>query len=97
MSYVENGVLYLDVSIQTEKYIDINIDTDSKELDFTLEGSPDPRLPYYDGAYEVDPRKVEQILETANKSMAENVKVNPIFYAETSNESGGYTAIIGLE
>ena len=87
MSYVENSVLYLDVSIQSNENV----------LEFTVEGSPDPRLPYYDGTYEVDPRKVEQILETANKSMAENVKVNPIFYAETSNESGGYTAIIGLE
>ena len=97
MSYVENGVLFLDVSIQTERYIDVGIDTGEKVLDFTVEGSKDARLPYYEGPYVVDPRKVSQELETANMSMSENVVVNEIYYAETSNLSGGMTATIGME
>lgn len=81
-----NGVLHLDVSIQTDNYIDIEI-----------AGEKDPRLPYYEGAYEVDPRKVLQRLETANMSMREDVIVNEIFYSEVENLSGGNTAYIGME
>lgn len=54
-------------------------------------------LPYYDGVYEVDPRKVSQELETGNKSMHENVVVNEIFYSEVLNPQGGNTVTIGLE
>lgn len=82
-----NGVLHLDVSIQTdEKFIDIDI-----------AGEKDPRLPYYDGSYVVDPRKVAQTLSTANKSMSDDVVVNEIFYSEVGNVSGGNTAYIGME
>lgn len=89
--------LHLDISIQTDRYLDIGLQSNERTLDFTVEGSSEARLPYYEGTYVVDPRKVEQILETANKSMAEDVTVNPIYYSETSNEGGGYTAYIGLE
>lgn len=51
----------------------------------------------YSGPYEVDPRKVEQILETAHKSMVRDVTVNAISYIEVSNLSGGVTATIGFE
>lgn len=92
-----NGTLRLDVSIQTENYIDVDIKSGAKVLDFSIEGNKDGRLPYYDGEYGVEPRKVGQILETANKSMSEDVVINPIYYAETTNVGGGYTAIIGKE
>ncbi len=92
-----NGVLRLDVSIQTENYIDVDVKSGAKVLDFSIEGNKDARLPYYDGEYDVEPRKVEQTLETANKSMSEDVVINPIYYAETTNVGGGYTAIIGKE
>ena len=81
-----NGVLHLDVSIQTDNYIDIDIS-----------GEKDPRLPYYEGDYIVDPRKVSQTLQTANKSMSADVTVNEIFYSEVGNLSGGNTAYIGME
>lgn len=35
---------------------------------------PDP----YDGEYEITPSQEQQVLETANKSMARNVVINPI-------------------
>lgn len=89
--------LYLDIEIQTPKALDIGIDDDVKTLNFTIDGASGGRLPWYEGAYEVDPRKVEQILETRHKSMRDDVTVNPIFYAETTNLSGGLTAVIGLE
>lgn len=85
--WVENNVLHLDVELTTS----------SQQIELELVGGGSGRLPYYLGDYEVDPRKVEQTLETKNKSMRDDVKVNPIFYAETSNISGGLTAVIGLE
>ena len=90
-------MINLDVTIQSENYIDIEIKPDSFLLDFSIEGNKDARLPYYDGAYDVEPRKVGQVLETANKSMSEDVVINPIYYAETTNIGGGYTAVIGTE
>lgn len=54
-------------------------------------------LPYYSGDYEVDPRKVDQVLETKNKSMRDDVVVNSINYLEVSNPQGGMTATIGFE
>ena len=78
-------------------HIDVEIESNARVLDFSIEGNKDARLPYYTGDYSVEPRKVGQTLETANKSMSEDVVINPIYYAETTNVGGGYTAIIGKE
>jgi len=52
--------------------------------------------PVYDGGYEVTPLAgTEQILATHGKRMEDDVVVLAIPYYETTNESGGYTAIIG--
>ena len=78
-------------------HIDVDLDTSSQTIEVELEGGGKGILPYYDGVYKVDPRKVEQTLATENKSMRDDVVIHPIFYAETSNVSGGLTAVIGLE
>lgn len=50
----------------------------------------------YVGQYEVIPLPlVEQILQTTNKVLTEDIVVSPIPYATVSNLAGGYTAIIG--
>ncbi len=82
---------------QKVMYLDIDLNESTTELELTFDATAGGRLPYYEGAYVVDPRKVSQTLETQNKSMRENVVVNEIYYAETSNLGGGYTAYIGLE
>lgn len=51
--------------------------------------------PYYNGDYEVTPTAYEQSLETKGLRMTDDVIVNEIPYYETTNESGGYTVIIG--
>ena len=84
---IENGVLHLDVELSES----------SQEFEIELVGGGSGKLPYYTGDYEVDPRKVEQTLLTKNKSMREDVVIHPIFYQETSNISGGLTAVIGME
>ena len=95
---VIDNVLYLDVFLsQSSQNLDIFLEDGSQELEIELVGGSEGRLPWYLGDYVVDPRKVEQTLETKNKSMRDDVTVNPIFYAETSNPSGGLTAVIGLE
>ena len=52
-------------------------------------------FPNYRGEYEATPSIGEQIFPTKNKSMLDNFVIHEIPYAETSNPSGGYTAIIG--
>lgn len=50
----------------------------------------------YVGSYEVIPLPVmEQILQTANKVLTDDIVIAPIPYATVSNLAGGYTAIIG--
>lgn len=50
----------------------------------------------YDGGYDVTPLPfTETILQTSGKTLARDVVVEEIPYFETSNESGGYTVIIG--
>lgn len=50
---------------------------------------------FFEGPYEVTPETNPQELETKDKLMADNVVVFEIPYYETSNLSGGVTAIIG--
>lgn len=50
----------------------------------------------YDGSYEITPlSNTEQLLETSGKYMQDDVTILAIPYYETTNESGGYTVIIG--
>ncbi len=49
----------------------------------------------YDGDYVVDPRFVSQTLETQGKVMRDDVTVNSIEVARTSNPQGGKTVYIG--
>lgn len=51
----------------------------------------------YEGSYVVDAlTSQDQILDTANKIMSDDLKINKIKYATTSNEYG-YTVYIGTE
>lgn len=51
----------------------------------------------YTGEYEVDPNFDTQILETANKTLVEDVTINPIEVSRVSNPFGGRTVYIGGE
>ncbi len=51
--------------------------------------------PEYSGSYEVTPTVYEQYLATRECVLANDITVHKIPYYETSNLSGGYTAIIG--
>jgi len=50
---------------------------------------------YYEGTYIVVPNFNEQKLETKEKTMRDDVTVNPIQVERTSNPQGGQTIYIG--
>ena len=52
-------------------------------------------IPEYDGEYIVDPSFDEQILETKDQRMTDDVTVNAIMVNTVSNPSGGNTVYIG--
>lgn len=53
------------------------------------------RTDYYTGEYVVTPSTEEQTLNTKDRFLSRDVLVEEIPYYETTNESGGYTVIIG--
>lgn len=90
--------LVIEMSIEDDASLEMSISTDEEILFDIEEGiSGDGRLPDYNGPYEVTPRKVQQVLETTNKSMVDDVTIFAIPYAEVTNLGGGLTATIGLE
>lgn len=86
----------LQLSIQAEVPLDVDLSIEGN-LELTIDEGGGSPLPYYDGSYEVTPRKVGQILETKNKSMRDDVTIDPINYSETINPQGGNTVVIGYE
>lgn len=65
--------------------------------DIIVDPIPDVVIPAnYEGSYLVTPlADVSQILRTANRTLGDDVIVEQIPYYETTNNAGGYTAIIG--
>jgi len=55
----------------------------------------EPEYPHYSGGTTVTPSVEDQILSTRRKVVMDDITVSAIPYHETSNTSGGYTAIIG--
>lgn len=87
----------IEFDILENPVIEFNISNDPI-IDFDIEiGNSGQMLPIYDGPYEVTPRVKEQLLNTSNKSMTNDVKIFSIPYATTSNIAGGLTATIGIE
>jgi hypothetical protein len=52
-------------------------------------------LPYYEGEYVITPKFTDQVLETKQKSMSDDVTVEKITTLEVDNEAGGVTYIFG--
>lgn len=91
-------VAHIDVGLtESSQTIDVGFNTGSQLLEVELTGGGSGRFPYYKGSYEVEPRKSEQTLDVEDKSMKDDIVIRPIFYAETINQGGGYTAVIGAE
>lgn len=52
-------------------------------------------LPYYEGEYVITPKFTDQVLETKQRSMSDDVTVEKITTLEVDNEAGGVTYIFG--
>ena len=90
--------MYEDLQLKIEHEIPLDVDLSIEgQLELTIDEGGGSPLPYYDGSYQVVPRKIEQVLDTKNKSMRDDVTVNAINYSEVSNPQGGKTVNIGYE
>lgn len=52
-------------------------------------------LPYYEGEYVITPKFTDQVLETKQRSMSDDVTIEKITTLEVDNEAGGVTYIFG--
>ena len=86
---------YLIADIIDKDVLSASIEDDEIEVDYlnilVVEDTPNK----YEGEYIINPKFEEQILETKDKQMTENVVIEPISVVKTSNTSGGNTVIIG--
>ena len=84
----------IEFDIQVNNELDISLSAQDNTLDMTIEHGSGGKLPVYDGEYEVIPKVDAQLLETKNKSMTNDVQIQPIPYSEVSNPEGGVTVNI---
>lgn len=81
----------LDVELSQVPPIEVDISDANVNLKVDINGE------IYRGDYEVTPKVDEQVLDTADKFMTDNVVVHEIPVFEVSNSSGGNTIYIGSE
>ena len=96
-----------DVSLEEQAEEDLMLEDDSEgDIELSVDGQTDliieDALPYskhyqkYTGSYIVVPMLYTQrYLMTADKLMTDNVTIEPIPIAETTNVHGGTTVVIG--
>lgn len=80
---------------------EFSLEVDENRLIYSLDSNEKietkGHLPWYEGEYVVAPRTVEQVLETKNKSLRDDVTVEAIHYSSVLNPSGGQTVNIGFD
>lgn len=106
MSYIITGSLIPEIPVingelATQEII-TGLISSSEEYGFVITGTldivPSFSNEIYDGVYVVTPKiNIDQILETKDKIMENDVTVLKIPLWETSNESGGTTVYIAME
>lgn len=81
----------------TNEAIDFSIGSSGETVAFAVDTEiRATTLDEYDGAYVVIPKVYqEQVLETKNKAMTDNVTVYEIPITRTTNPHGGQTVLIG--
>ena len=92
-------ILDIDVEVQSpELNIEIEVQQTTLNLDIevgTIIG--DESKERYQGPYEVTPKISQQVLETYDKVMEDDVFIFPVPYQEVSNPQGGQTVIIAFD
>ena len=72
-------------------------DLSSTDATFDFSFSGGTALPEYSGPYDITPLFSAQVLPTAKRLMQQDVTIRKIPQYEVSNDSDGYTLIIGDE
>lgn len=88
---VVDGRLGIDAVVDGRPGIDIVLDGEFDKVIKVTEHA----MPVYTGATEVTPNFDEQILQTQNKTMLNDVTVHAIPVDQAINASSGYTVTIG--
>lgn len=88
------------LNISSNKTLDLKTNKNSKNA--KIGGLEDSvftyQAPVYEGEYNVIPKAYEeQVLQTKEKTLLENVTVQKVPYYEVSNSSGGNTVNIAIE
>lgn len=104
--FLDGKPIELDLKLN-EKPLDLNVELDGEpiKIDAEIDDSPieltigvgfnDCSHEYYNGNYLVIPKFEDQVLDTDEKLMKDNVTVKEIPVARIHNPSGGYTVTIG--
>ena len=86
----------IELTPTTDKLIDIYIADESKELDVDFESNAS-NIESYPGPYVITPKRYdEQVLDTKEKYMNDNITVLKVPYSEVSNAAGGTTCNIAF-
>lgn len=86
---------YLIADIIDKDVLSASMEDDEIEVDLSDILVVGNALPKYEGEYTIKPKFKNQILETKEKRMTENMVIEQISVVKTSNTSGGNTVIIG--
>lgn len=104
--FLDGKPIELDLKLNEEP-LDLNVELDSEpiKIDAEIDDSPieltigvgfnDCSHEYYRGSYLVIPKFEDQVLDTDEKLMKDNLTVKEIPVARVPNTSGGYTVTIG--
>lgn len=92
---VLEGELLVDLPMIEGELIPLD-DLPALSGDLVIQPTTEVDIPAYDGSYEITPvANADVVLSTSGKRMEDDITVFEIPYYETTNESGGYTVIIG--
>lgn len=85
--------------IQNDMTLDVAFQESEQHIDYEFNEviEVDKNHEVYMGEYDVTPNIEQQVLETANKVLVENVTIKKIPFFEVGNTSGGTTVYIGKE
>ena len=75
------------------KVSDLSIEA-TIQVEGVIEGGASPP---YEGEYEITPKIDEQVFETKDKRMTQDLKILSIPYSEVSNPEGGLTVNIAFD
>ena len=82
---------------ETTSQFDVTFESQDLTYDVEIDAYYSKNKDFYIGNYEVTPKAEEQVLNTKDKIMVDDVTVKKVPYYETENDEGGLTVYIASE